>query len=69
MLTKEVLETKIKEHQAEIQLLQKELESVKLSFSNNKTKENLGKLMVLKDRTLFHNSAVAVLEDLLKEFQ
>lgn len=61
-----LISKKIKEHQYEIDGAQKDLLDLKL-----KTKDaNMAvKQLVLKDKILFHKSALLVLEDLKKELK
>lgn len=68
MITKELIEARIQAHKEEIVLLTQEVERVKLELKYNKSKDNLGKIMVTTQRVLFNEGAIAALNDLLKEF-
>jgi hypothetical protein len=67
MISKELIQTKAKEHKAEAELLTEELNKLKESLTTTRNTETIQKLMIIKDRIFFHSAACAALEDLLQE--
>lgn len=61
-----IIEKKISEHQTEINGAQNELLD-KNSQLKNKSVSEAAKLLVLKDKIMFHKAALLVLEDLKKD--
>lgn len=65
--TLKLIDTKIKEHKIEIDGAQKELMDERAK--PQKSVVEAAKLLVLKDKAMFHRVAVQVLEDLKKDLQ
>ena len=65
---KEIINKKIKEHQYEIDNAQKDLLDEKGKLKQKSVAE-AAKILVLKDKIMFHKSALLVLEDLKEEIK
>ena len=64
------IDKKIQEHKNELLIIEEEIKQIKADFdkenaSGKKTQalQSMQKIMVLKDKSLFHRSAILVLED------
>jgi hypothetical protein len=73
MTTEQILTlivTKIAEHKVEIEGAIKELNTLHESFKGGKMAPSLktaSQMMILKDKSMFHNACIATLEDLKQE--
>jgi len=61
----ELISKRISEHKAEIDSCQKNIQII----DKNRQLEDIKKLMILKDKMLFHKGCLLCLEDLLKEIE
>ena len=65
-----LIETRIEEHQTEITGCEKEIEKLQVELKG--TRRDIvaaGKIMVLKDKAMFHKGATMVLADLKKDIE
>jgi hypothetical protein len=71
---KDNIKQKLVEHRLEMEAAQKECERIKASLPDIQKEKGINalmletnKMLVIKDKVLFHKAAVAVLEDILHE--
>lgn len=64
-----LINTKIAEHNLEVSGSEEELDKLKRKNLNKPDITSLGKIGILKDKIIFHRSAIATLQDLLNEVE
>lgn len=69
-----IINKKLQEHRAEMEAAKDACEKIKTSLPDIQQKQGIhalmaesNKMLVLKDKVIFHKAAVAVLQDLLEE--